>query len=89
MNRLQELKIGSVKGIMNGFQTLIRLKINDNSHRLIGQPYSYDIQDNIDYKKSRRAEKRVREYFIKIMKKQNSNKKKVGTGYKSESCQPS
>ena len=89
MNRLQELKIGGVKGIMNGFQTLIRLKINDNSHRLIGQPYSYDIQDNIDYKKSRRAEKRVREYFIKVMKKQNQSKKKVVTVSNAESGQAS
>ena len=74
---------------MNGFQTLIRLKINDNSHRLIGQPYSYDIQDNIDYKKSRRAEKRVREYFIKVMKKQNQSKKKVVTVSNAESGQAS
>ena len=62
MTRLQQLDIGGANDTMDGFYKLLSETKNDHSHRM-RTLYSYDIQENPKYKRSRKGEKRVREYL--------------------------
>ena len=46
------------------FTKLFKLKKNDTTHRL-KQAYSYDIKDDIEFKKSQKIEKRMRKYYAR------------------------
>jgi hypothetical protein len=48
----------------DGFAKLFKVMKNDTTHRL-KDSYSYDIKDDIQYKKSQKIEKRMREYYKK------------------------
>ena len=50
------------KDTLEDFKVAFKNKKNDNSYR-IRSMYSYDIKDNVEYKKSQKIEKRIRKLY--------------------------
>jgi len=62
MKKLKDLGVQGANDTMDGFYQLLSHTKHNHSHRLRSL-YSYDIQENPKYKRSRKGEKRVREYL--------------------------
>ena len=50
---------------MDGFFNLFQSKKNDTSHRL-KTTYSYDIKEDVNFRKSSKIEKRMRKYYARV-----------------------
>lgn len=61
LNMKQE-GIGYASETIEGFNRLFKMKKNDNSHRL-KTTYSYDIREDVMYKRVTKIEKRMRKFY--------------------------
>ena len=63
--QLRDENIGDqMNDTKEGFDKLFKIKKNDTKHRL-KTAYSYDIKDDIEFKKSQKIEKRMRQYYAR------------------------
>ena len=53
---------GPFNETMDAFVKLFKMKKNDTTHRLKTR-YSYDVKDDLQYRKSQKIEKRMRKYY--------------------------
>eukprot|EP00347_Sterkiella_histriomuscorum_P015842 403355479 len=72
MKRLMLAGVNQANDTMDGFFKLLDNSKNEHQHRLRTE-YSYDVQDHHQYRRSRKGEKQVRQYFMRLIEKRRKS----------------